>query len=229
MPVAKQEHDFYRTAVIKYTTHILLNDIRSGRFSGLDEVVRTNISFMFVFYVIVFMAGIICIRPSTTLFFWNRVPDLKSYSILRLLFIGLIGGAIASVLASALPISGMHKGIGTAGDQIAQIINYNHSAMLMIPITILLIIFVAVITELFFRGIVFRSLAEYSTMPAATVVSCLLCSLVWPIYNPTAGIVLGVVSSILFYRTGKILPSVVANAAFTLTGPACSVLLHRLL
>lgn len=81
--------------------------------------------------------------------------------------------------------------------------------------------------ELFFGGILFRSLAEYASVPASIIASCLLGAYLWPVGSPFAGVIFGAVSAILFYKSRFLLASIVAATVFLCAGPLCSQVFHH--
>ena len=102
------------------------------------------------------------------------------------------------------------------------------------PIGVLDLIFfviaLAVSGEVIYRGIVFRTLSDYASVPAAVFGSCLLFAYVCPVLSFPAAIILGAVSAILYYTTRNLAASIIANATFTFAGGALTLyhaLLHR--
>jgi len=76
----------------------------------------------------------------------------------------------------------------------------------------------------------FRTLSDYASVPAAVLGSCLLFAYVCPVFSFPAAIILGVVSAILYHRTRNLAASIIANATFTFAGGALTLyhdLLHR--
>ncbi len=215
-------------SVISYGTHLLLKVEGAKTLNGAIAAAQADLPFIFVSYIVVTAVAIICLRPSLGSYSWVHMSSPSRRGV-RLAFVGLLGGLTASLIASPLPVLGTHKGVEAAAVQIAEVVDYGHSAMLVLPIALVLAFVVALCTEVLFRGIIFRSLTGHAATLAAAIASCLLCSLVWPIYNPVAGIILGMVSALLFFKTKRIAPSVVANLSFVLVGPVCSVVFHRLL
>lgn len=214
--------------VLSYGTHLILKAEGGKTLHGVTAAARADLLFLFVSYIVVMSVAIIFLRPRVIRCSWVRMRGL-SYRSVRLAFIGLLGGIAASLIASPLPAFGIYKGVEAAAIQITEFVDYGHSAMLVLPIALALAFVVALCTEVLFRGIIFRSLTDHASMLAAAIASCLLCSLVWPVYNPVAGIILGMISALLFHRTRRIAPSIIANITFMLLGLSFSIVFHRLL
>jgi membrane protease YdiL (CAAX protease family) len=83
-------------------------------------------------------------------------------------------------------------------------------------------IFIAVLTfalpvasEMFFRGVFLAQLLDSMPVVPALLLSIIVFAWTWPLFNSVPGLALGLVSSILFYRTRSVLACVVANATAT--------------
>jgi len=87
-----------------------------------------------------------------------------------------------------------------------------------------LLLVVTVLSELVFRGIVFRSLRDVSSFWPAAVGSALLSSYMWPIPDLYAAIILGVTSALLFQKTKMLVSSILANATLTILAETFLVL-----
>jgi membrane protease YdiL (CAAX protease family) len=85
------------------------------------------------------------------------------------------------------------------------------------------IIILAVSSEVVYRGVVFRTLADYVSTPAAVFGSCMLFAFICPVLNFPIAIILGGASAILYYRTRNLLASITANAIFTVGGGALTL------
>jgi membrane protease YdiL (CAAX protease family) len=85
------------------------------------------------------------------------------------------------------------------------------------------IIILAVSSEVVYRGVVFRTLADYaSTRQPYSRAAC--CSLSFgPVLNSPIAIILGGASAILYYRTRNLLASITVNAIFTFGGGALTL------
>jgi membrane protease YdiL (CAAX protease family) len=213
--------------LISYGTHLLFKALGGEDLDRIKEATRLSLPFLYLSYIATVSLALLCFRSIVVSYFWAFIKSQR-YLKFRIAFLGLLTGLGASLIASPLPTGGPHGGIGTAAVQIADIIDHGNSTLLMLLVNLALVLLIAVCTEVLFRGILFRALTEHATLPASLIASCLVCYMVWPIYNPLAGVLLGVASAVLFFRTRAIVSSVVANIVFTLAAPSCSVLFHSL-
>ena len=88
---------------------------------------------------------------------------------------------------------------------------------------IFLIIVLAVCSEVVCRGVVFRTLANYATTPAAILGSALVFASIYPVLSFAVAMILGSVCALLYYRTRNLLAPIVANAVFTTGGGALTL------
>ncbi len=79
----------------------------------------------------------------------------------------------------------------------------------------LLLMVLPSLSELVFRGIVFRILEARRGLWFAASVSAVLFACVWPVLNPGVAIIAGVSSAVVMRRSGSILSCIVANASLT--------------
>jgi membrane protease YdiL (CAAX protease family) len=84
-----------------------------------------------------------------------------------------------------------------------------------ILVVILFVILLPVGSEIVFRGIIFKSFLESSSLLPAILISALSFALVWPIYNAATGFLLGLATALLYHRFRSVIPAVVANTVFT--------------
>ncbi len=75
---------------------------------------------------------------------------------------------------------------------------------------------VPITTEVVFRGIVFKTLWERTSLTAALIASSVTFAYVWPVFDAGIAILLGAVTAILYYRSRSLLPAIVANVVVTL-------------
>lgn len=92
---------------------------------------------------------------------------------------------------------------------------YNVSGALLI---FLLGLLLPIVSELFFRGVLLQGALTARSWVAAFALSVFAFAILWPVFNPLAGAILGIATSVLFYRTRSIFGCVVANSVFTLSG-----------
>jgi membrane protease YdiL (CAAX protease family) len=84
------------------------------------------------------------------------------------------------------------------------------------PLVLLLfLVALSVSTEIFFRGIVFRTLEEQTGLFAAAVASSLIFAWFWPVLGFWMGAVLGAGAALLYYRRNSLLPGAIANGTAT--------------
>lgn len=86
----------------------------------------------------------------------------------------------------------------------------------------LLAVALPITTEIVFRGIVFKALLNHVSVPAALVASSLLFAYVLPLFHPVVIFLLGIANGLLYYRSGRLLGAVLANATFSV---CCTVAL----
>jgi membrane protease YdiL (CAAX protease family) len=132
----------------------------------------------------------------------------------------LLWGFLAGLLAYAasLPILlRFERNSGLTGLVIG---NFYH------PTIILFLILFAIVlpasSEIVFRGIIFKTFLESSSVVPAILLSAFTFALVWPVYNPIIGLLLGFATALLYRRFRNVLPAIVANAVLTI---ACTATL----
>jgi membrane protease YdiL (CAAX protease family) len=76
---------------------------------------------------------------------------------------------------------------------------------------LLLVLGLPVAGEVFFRGVLFRSLSEYTTAPAAMLGSSFIYVCLWPLYSPTIRLVLAALAAGLFCRTRSLMAPIIAS------------------
>jgi membrane protease YdiL (CAAX protease family) len=130
--------------------------------------------------------------------------------------LGLAFEIIAGIVL--LPIS---RFIGHTPQRVVQDINTAHGAKLaVLAVTALLI--APVVEELFFRGLLLRSLQRRMSAPAAVAVSALAFGLAHVVFDFGAGAVLpalvalGMLSGVLTVRTGNLSRSILLHMGFNL-------------
>jgi len=167
---------------------------------------------LILLFSLAMVAAVLPYRPIKSLFVWSPTPEKKDGSVVRNVIFGLVGGLVAS----AVPIPAMFHADRNAGF-VAEVISRTTSPDgIAIIMLLLLLIALPISTEMVFRGIVFRTLAEHASVPSAVVGSCLLFAYFSPVFNPIVGAILGVVCAILHYRTRSLVPPIIANGIMTL-------------
>ena len=155
-------------------------------------------------------------RPKAELFRWpsSRPP----VGVFRSVGLGLAAGIAAFALASPI----FWLGGDTQLESIRLLVAHALSPLRVLDL-VLLVIALAGGGEVVYRGIVFRTLAQYSSVPAAMLGSCFLFAYIFPVLDFSAAIILGIASAILYDRTRNLLAPITANAAFTVAGGALTL------
>lgn len=81
---------------------------------------------------------------------------------------------------------------------------------------ILIVVMLPIATELVYRAVIFRGLADGTTATSAVIVSSFVFASTWPVYTPAVGTALGVTTALLFKRSQSLVPSLVANVLVSL-------------
>ena len=165
-------------------------------------------------------------RPARSLFHWDKeLTRLGWRSICKQALQGVLAGLFVSLLCAPFPTKS--KYFFKLGD-IAMMLSGSNSAYFYFPIWISLVVAISICTEIFFRGIILRTLANYANLSSSIIASCLLSAYMWSFDRPAiTAVILGAVSGILFYKTRYLLPSIIAAIVFLFTGPLCSAIFHR--
>ncbi len=184
------------------------------RLSGFWLLHGANLAF-----VVSMIAATLPYSPKGQLFSWRIDEQTHVAGATMSVLWGIIGGATA--LAFTAPVFWM-------GDkQLGPITLLIADAMSLIGVLelLLIILALAISSEVLFRGVVFRTFERCASVPAAVIASCFLFAVACPVFGYPAAIILGVVAAVLFYRTRNLLASIIANALFTLGGGA--IMLYR--
>jgi membrane protease YdiL (CAAX protease family) len=163
-------------------------------------------------------------RFRAAVFCWDGAVTSATASWIKSIPLGLLGGSVALVVASPTFWLGWgHTRLASIQSLIADA--FSSFAVL----NLLFFIFaLAVSSEIVFRGIILRTFAGYASIPAAALASSLLFAYIFPVLGFGAGIILGITSSILYYKTKNLLAPIFANALFTVGGSGIA-LYHRLM
>lgn len=168
-----------------------------------------------LFFVLAMLAVGLAYRPKSELFHWPS--PRPAFGASRSIGLGLAGGAAALALAS--PIFWM-------GDKelesVRSLIAHAFSPLRVIDLVVF-IIALAVSSEMVYRGVMFRTLTGYATVPAAILASGLLFAYIYPVLSFSAAVILGIVSGILYHRARNLLAPTIANAVFTVGGGALTL------
>jgi membrane protease YdiL (CAAX protease family) len=143
------------------------------------------------------------------------VPRLKE------LLWGFLAGFLA--YAASLPILlrlDRHSGLtGLIID------NFYHPAIILV--VVLFAILLPTSSEIVYRGIIFKAFLESAGFVPAVLLSAFVFALVWPIFNPVIGLLLGFATALLYHRFRNVFPAIVANAVLTIAC-AATLIYHRL-
>jgi membrane protease YdiL (CAAX protease family) len=138
------------------------------------------------------------------------VPNLKE------LLWGFLAGFL--VYAASLPILvRLERHSGLTGLIIG---NFYHPAIILVVILFALLLPIS--SEIVFRGVIFKAFLESSSVLPAVLLSAFAFALVWPIYNSLIGLLLGIVTALLYHRFRNVFPAIVADAVLTI---ACAATL----
>ena len=100
-------------------------------------------------------------------------------------------------------------------------VNFFHPRIVLV--VILFVILLPVGSKIVFRGIIFKSFLESSSLVPAVLLSAVAFALVWPSYNVVTGFLLGLTTALLYHRFRSVIPAVVANAVLTIAYAATLV------
>lgn len=90
------------------------------------------------------------------------------------------------------------------------------------PLILLYAVLLPVTSELVHRGIIFNAFLQSSGLVSATLLSAVVFALVWPVFGWIIGLLLGIVTALLYRRFRNVIPAIVANILFSL---ACAATL----
>ena len=95
---------------------------------------------------------------------------------------------------------------------------------------VFIVVALAVGSELLYRGVLFRALASYVSVPAAILGSCIAFGFTNPVFGLAEGIIVGAACAIVYYKTRHLLAAITANAVFTVSAGGLTLyhsLMHR--
>lgn len=150
-------------------------------------------------------------RPLRTTLSWAPSGEKERGWLLKSIGLGVGGGLIACLIASPLLLrpGGMLRFIAS------NILGAYFMSAASLFVLLMFAVALPVMYEVVFRGIVFRTLAEHASVPAAIIASSLLFAYFWPVLNWYAAVILSVVSAFLYYRTRNLAASMIANLVMT--------------
>ena len=126
--------------------------------------------------------------------------------------IGFIMGLVGSYFAGLAHNSDAFQ----QGVVLSKALVFNDGPALGIVALFVIAVALPIVGELFYRAIVFRTLTEYASLPAAVLGSSILFSFCFlPLYNPLTRVIFGVLAAGIFYWTGTIIAPMVASISFS--------------
>ena len=142
-------------------------------------------------FVLTMLAVTLPYHPKSEIFRWSQATGRPTGSF-RSIWLGLAGGGASFALAS--PIFWL---VGSRTEFIPSLIADALSPLRVLELVFFIII-LAVSSELVYRGVVFRTLVDYASTPAAVLGSCMLFAFICPVLSFPSAAILGVTSAILY-------------------------------
>jgi membrane protease YdiL (CAAX protease family) len=162
-----------------------------------------------LFFLLVMLVVVFIYRPIGAMVKWTPSAEVSGSRHFQNLGYGVAGGLVCC--AVAVPIMVLRGGM-----RVRFFFNIFSDAYGMSAGSILMFLMVAlalpIASELVFRGVILRTLAEYVSIPAAIIASSVLFAYWWPVLDWYEAIIIGLVSAILYCRTRTLTASVIANA-----------------
>ncbi len=185
-------------------SHSLARGIKSGQF-GL--IFRVGYPGLLIIYTLAMLAAILSYGPRRASFRWEKDEECRSTHRLLSIGLGIAGGLACCAIAVPVMLT-QNEGIILAINPVVSI----HGLLQLF----LLVIAIPFTSEIVFRGMVFRRLAEHMTLSAAVIASTALFMMWWPVLGWYAAASLGLVSAGLFRKTGTLTASITASAVLSL-------------
>jgi membrane protease YdiL (CAAX protease family) len=188
----------YLLSGMAITAHLVSNCLhslvaRQPRALGFVYPARTLSAFL-----IVAVAAGLCGRIKSLL-----VWRLNARGSLENVALGLVTGTAVAIFAGWAQNSDLPYQYALLSDPLSPV---------GITTILLLMLGLPVVGELFFRGIVFGSLLEHTTVPAAIIGSSIVYACFWPLYGPSVCLVFALLTAGLFYRARSLIAPIVASA-----------------
>ena len=188
--------------------------LRTQPFSwGLSRFIRFELAFygVHLVFIVVTIIAAMTYKPRSELFRWPQSTALNAIAVFKAIGFGLIGGICA--LAVATPFLWFEtRRVDFIRSLIAQALSPKGVLDLVIFVVAL-----ALGSELLYRGVLFRTLAAYVSLPAAILGSCMVFAFTNPLFGLPEGIIIGAACAIVYYRTRHLLTAIVANVVFTVS------------
>lgn len=191
---------------------------------GLSHYSRFELAYYAVdlLFVLVTIIAAMTYRPRAELIRWPRSAAFDSIATLKAIALGVVGGICGLAVATPLLWFGSRR-LDFIRSLIAQALSPQGVLAL-----VLVVVALSVGSELLYRGVLFRTLAGYVSVPAAILGSCIAFGFTNPVFGLAEGIIIGAACAIVYYRTRHLLAAIAANAVFTV-GAGGLTLYHSLM
>lgn len=180
---------------------------------GPSRFTRFELAFygVHLVFIVVTVIAAMTYTPRSELFHWPRSTAFNAIAALKTIGVGLIGGICALGVATPFLWFGARR-VDFIRSLIAQALSPKGVLVLMFFVVAL-----ALGSELLYRGVLFRTLAAYVSLPAAILGSCMVFAFTNPLFGLPEGIIIGAACAIVYYRTRHLLAAITANAVFTVS------------
>lgn len=178
-----------------------------------------------LFFLLIMLVVVFIYRPMGAMVKWIPTAEVGCSRHIRNFGYGVIGGLICC--AVAVPIMVLKGGIRVRFffNIFADAYGMSAGSILMFLVVVLAL---PIASEMVFRGVILRTLAEYVSIPAAIIASSVLFAYWWPVLDWYEAIVVGLVSAILYCRTRTLTASIIANAVLSVgSGVLIVILAYR--
>lgn len=170
--------------------------------------------------LVVLSGVLLAYRPPRTIFAWYPHEHSGWASI-------VLGMAVGAGLSAFAGLSGNSDARLERGLLSAALVPNPGRATAILSV-LLVAAALPIIGEIFFRGVVLRTLAEHTTFPAAILGSSLLFAVLFvPLYGPITRLVFSLLAGSLFYRTRSLIGPILASV--TLSCLLLTSVLYRML
>lgn len=210
-----------------YTASVLNGDLREVAPQKWTKIAQYSLPAQALLLILIAATSIAFFRPIASLFHWEQRTEIRRrISIWKIVGLG-VGGAISALILSMPLKSSIGTGIGSMALHLGNIVAPNIELFLVVPIAVILTFAFALSIELLIRGIIMRGLAAHFGLPISIVISCFVSYIYWPLACPLWGMVIAVISSLLYYRSRTLWPSIIACAIFIIAVGPLSIFIHR--
>ena len=185
--------------------------LRTQAFSwGTSHFSPFELAFYGLHLVFIFITVIAAMTytPRSELLHWPQSTAFNAIVVLRAIGIGLIGGICAFGVATPFLWFGARR-VDFIRSLIAQALSPKGVLVL-----VFFVVALALGSELLYRGVLFRTLATYVSLPAAILGSCMVFAFTNPLFGLPEGIIIGAACAVVYYRTRHLLTAITANAVF---------------